>query len=177
MGADALLRGLDETQRMAACHPDGPAAVIAGAGTGKTRVLIARVAWLIDSGRVAPEHVCALSFMKRLGQRDPRAPGKRAGPDRCREGHGEHRARVGQRDPALVRDDVRSRRALFDLGHERRGPRPRAARAHPWRCAERHGDPGAGGDGCPPAPVAVAGGPPGARRAPPGGDARRAGRL
>jgi DNA helicase-2/ATP-dependent DNA helicase PcrA len=62
-GADALLAGLDEHQRLAACHAHGPLAVIAGAGTGKTRVLVARVAWLIAAGHARPEEICALTFM------------------------------------------------------------------------------------------------------------------
>jgi DNA helicase-2/ATP-dependent DNA helicase PcrA len=62
-GADALLAGLDERQRRAAQHRHGPLAVVAGAGTGKTRVLVARVAWLISSGQARPEEICALTFM------------------------------------------------------------------------------------------------------------------
>ena len=62
-GADALLAGLDERQRRAAQHRHGPLAVIAGAGTGKTRVLVARVAWLISCGHARPEEICALTFM------------------------------------------------------------------------------------------------------------------
>ena len=62
-GADALLAGLDDHQRRAARHAHGPLAVIAGAGTGKTRVLVARVAWLIANGQARPEQICALTFM------------------------------------------------------------------------------------------------------------------
>ena len=50
-------------QRRAAQHAHGPLAVIAGAGTGKTRVLVARVAWLIAAGHARPEQICALTFM------------------------------------------------------------------------------------------------------------------
>jgi DNA helicase-2/ATP-dependent DNA helicase PcrA len=62
-GAHGLLAGLDDRQRLAVRHAHGPLAVIAGAGTGKTRVLVARVAWLIASGHARPEQVCALTFM------------------------------------------------------------------------------------------------------------------
>ena len=62
-GADALLAGLDDHQRRAAQHAHGPLAVVAGAGTGKTRVLVARVAWLIAAGQARPEQICALTFM------------------------------------------------------------------------------------------------------------------
>jgi DNA helicase-2/ATP-dependent DNA helicase PcrA len=57
------LASLDEHQRRAATHAEGPIAVIAGAGTGKTRVLVARVAWLISSGHAQPHEICAVTFM------------------------------------------------------------------------------------------------------------------
>src|SRR4051794_37413213 len=60
---DALLQGLNADQRAAATHPDGPLRVIAGAGTGKTRVLVARIAWLIRTGGARPEEICAVAFM------------------------------------------------------------------------------------------------------------------
>ena len=40
------LDGLNEEQRQAAVHPGGPLLILAGAGTGKTRTLVARAAWL-----------------------------------------------------------------------------------------------------------------------------------
>jgi len=61
--ADSPLAVLDERQRLAARHPHGPIAVIAGAGTGKTGVLVARVAWLIAAGHARPDQICALTFM------------------------------------------------------------------------------------------------------------------
>jgi DNA helicase-2/ATP-dependent DNA helicase PcrA len=61
--ADGLLAALDDRQRTAVHHVRGPMAVIAGAGTGKTRVLVARVAWLIASGHARPSEICALTFM------------------------------------------------------------------------------------------------------------------
>ena len=61
--ADLSLASLDDRQRVAAQHAHGPVAVIAGAGTGKTRVLVARVAWLIAAGHARPEQICALTFM------------------------------------------------------------------------------------------------------------------
>jgi DNA helicase-2/ATP-dependent DNA helicase PcrA len=60
---DLALASLDERQRRAVRHAHGPMAVIAGAGTGKTRVLVARVAWLIASGHAQPHEICALTFM------------------------------------------------------------------------------------------------------------------
>ncbi len=56
--------GLDEAQLAAAAHGDGPLVVVAGAGTGKTRVLTARVASLLERG-VAPERILLLTFTRR----------------------------------------------------------------------------------------------------------------
>jgi DNA helicase-2/ATP-dependent DNA helicase PcrA len=56
--------GLDEAQLAAATHGDGPLIVVAGAGTGKTRTLVSRVAALIDRG-VDPERILLLTFTRR----------------------------------------------------------------------------------------------------------------
>jgi DNA helicase-2/ATP-dependent DNA helicase PcrA len=56
--------GLDEAQLGAATHGDGPLVVVAGAGTGKTRTLTARLACLLDRG-VLPERILLLTFTRR----------------------------------------------------------------------------------------------------------------
>ncbi len=56
--------GLDDAQQAAADHGTGPLVVIAGAGTGKTRTLTARVARLLEGG-VAPEKILLLTFTRR----------------------------------------------------------------------------------------------------------------
>ncbi len=56
--------GLDEAQLAAVTHGDGPLIVVAGAGTGKTRTLVSRVAALIDRG-VDPERILLLTFTRR----------------------------------------------------------------------------------------------------------------
>jgi DNA helicase-2/ATP-dependent DNA helicase PcrA len=55
------LDGLTAEQRQAVSHPGGPLLVVAGAGTGKTRVLTRRFAWLVEQGST-PDEVLALSF-------------------------------------------------------------------------------------------------------------------
>src|ERR671939_1322282 len=62
-----LAAELNEQQAAAAAHGDGPLLIIAGAGTGKTRTLVHRVAHLIDRG-VAPERILLLTFTRRAAQ-------------------------------------------------------------------------------------------------------------
>ncbi|HEX6473917.1 MAG TPA: ATP-dependent helicase [Candidatus Limnocylindria bacterium] len=59
--ADMLVSGLDEEQRAAATLPDGPALIIAPAGSGKTTTLIARLGVLLARG-VAPERIAVATF-------------------------------------------------------------------------------------------------------------------
>jgi DNA helicase II / ATP-dependent DNA helicase PcrA len=59
---EALLEGLNPVQREAASAPDGPLLVVAGAGSGKTRVLTSRIAFLIAAQRVSPFGLLAITF-------------------------------------------------------------------------------------------------------------------
>ena len=55
------LEVLDDDQRAAATAPRGPVAIIAGAGTGKTRTITYRIAHLIDQGFATSDGVLALT--------------------------------------------------------------------------------------------------------------------
>jgi DNA helicase II / ATP-dependent DNA helicase PcrA len=67
----ALLDGLNASQRAVVAHPGGPLLVVAGPGTGKTRTLTERFAWLVEQGTPA-ECILALTFS------DPAAAAMRA---------------------------------------------------------------------------------------------------
>lgn len=59
---EPVLRGLNEEQRAAVTHGEGPLLIVAGAGTGKTQVVTRRIAWLLATGRAKPDQVLALTF-------------------------------------------------------------------------------------------------------------------
>lgn len=63
----AWLAELNPEQSVAATHPGGPLLILAGAGTGKTTTLCARVAWLVSEG-VAPERIMLLTFTRRAAR-------------------------------------------------------------------------------------------------------------
>lgn len=62
MDAAPLLESLNEAQREAVGSPCGPLLVLAGAGSGKTRVLVHRVAWLIQVEGLSPHSILAVTF-------------------------------------------------------------------------------------------------------------------
>ena len=94
-GTTAVLAGLDPEQREVALAPRGPVCVLAGAGTGKTRAVAHRIAYLAATGQADPAKVLAVTFTTRaagelrgrLRQLGGAAPGAALGKVQARTFH------------------------------------------------------------------------------------------
>ncbi|OIJ18654.1 ATP-dependent DNA helicase PcrA [Anaerobacillus alkalidiazotrophicus] len=68
MNAQSMLDGLNKEQRQAVKHTDGALLIMAGAGSGKTRVLTNRIAYLIGEKEVAPWSILAITFTNKAAK-------------------------------------------------------------------------------------------------------------
>ena len=127
--SDALLEGLTEPQRRAVLHRGGPLLIVAGAGSGKTRVLTRRIAHLIASRDAAPWQILAITFTNKAADEMRRRVIELVGPRaermwvstfhsacvRILRAHGD---RLGYKGSFTIYDDADSRRLVEIVARE-----------------------------------------------------------
>ena len=127
--ADALLEGLTDPQRESVVHRGGPLLIVAGAGSGKTRVLTRRIAHLIATGDAAPWQILAITFTNKAADEMRKRVAELIGPRaermwvstfhsacvRILRAHGD---RLGYKGSFTIYDDADSRRLVEIVARE-----------------------------------------------------------
>ncbi len=141
---DALVEGLNPAQRRAVEHRGGPLLVVAGAGSGKTRVLTRRIAHLLANRDAAPWEILAITFTNKAADEMRRRVVDLVGPrasrmwistfhSACLRILRSHAVRLGYKPNFTVYDDTDSRRlieiVMAELGLDTKRLAPRAVAA------------------------------------------------
>ncbi len=120
---DWLLSDLTDPQREAVLYRGGPLVVVAGAGSGKTRVLTRRIAHLLATGDAAPWQILGITFTNKAADEMRNRVVSLVGPDAermwvstfhsaCLKILRSHAARVGYRSSFTIYDEIDSRRMV-----------------------------------------------------------------
>jgi DNA helicase-2/ATP-dependent DNA helicase PcrA len=122
---ESLLEGLNPQQRDAVVHTEGPLLIVAGAGSGKTRVIVHRLAWILSRGLAAPHEVVAVTFTNKAAGEMKERVDALVGPDHggaqvstfhswCLRQLRRHAPRIGYGAGFLVYDETDQQTLLKD---------------------------------------------------------------